>query len=219
MDVKYAEILVSPRATIRAIVDRDPRDRVIALVVICGFIGAVAAVMQFRSPQAFTIGSRSIPMIASATMWKIRVGQIIASPILAVMSLYVNGAVLRWSGGLFGGTAKAVEVRAAIGWASIPSILIGLVLIAFALIHPPTAITMSEEQSVLSMLAHDWMTLALSTVLGLYAFVILLKCVAEVHRFSAWRALAAWSIQWLLLVAAFIVMAMTVPVVAVFLFR
>jgi Yip1 domain len=219
MDARYAEIFISPRTTIRGIVDRNPRDKVIALVVLCGFISAVASALQFRSPQAFTIGSRSIPMIAPATMWKIRLGQIIASPFLAVMFLYVNGAVLRWSGGLFGGTAKPVEVRAALGWASVPSILIGFILIAVTLIHPPAVITMSEQQSPLSILAHDWMTLALSTVLGLYAFVILLNCIAEVHRFSASRALAAWSVQWLLLMGAFMVMAMTVPLVAVFFFR
>src|ERR1700691_2984403 len=70
MDSDYARIFVSPRATIRAIVDRDPRDRVIAIAAIAGFVGALAAAVQFRSPSAFAIGKQSIPTIAPATMWK-----------------------------------------------------------------------------------------------------------------------------------------------------
>jgi hypothetical protein len=33
--------------------------------------------------------------------------------------------------------------------------------------------------------------MTLETVIGVWSFVILLKCMGEVHRFSAWRALAA----------------------------
>ena len=91
MDSDYAQIFVSPRATIRAIVDRNPRDRVIAIAAIAGFVGALAAAIQFRSPSAFAIGKQSIPTIAPATMWKIRIVQVIVSPILAIIFLYIRG--------------------------------------------------------------------------------------------------------------------------------
>jgi hypothetical protein len=218
MDPNYARIFVSPRTTIRAIVDRDPRDRVIALVAIAGFVGALAATMQFRSPSAFTIGTRPIPMISPETMRKIRLAQVFASPLIAIVFLYITGSILRWSGALFGGTAKAVEVRAALGWSRVPSILIAFILIAFTLVYPPPTISVSDPHAVWAW-ARDWPRLALRTVLGLYGFIIALNCIAEVHRFSAWRALGAVAIEQLLIVGAAIVLGAILPIVALFLFR
>ena len=219
MDVNYPRILVSPRATIRAIVDRDPRERVIALVAISGLVGGIAGAVSFRSPQAFTIGARSIPLITASSMWKLRLAQVIASPLLAIAFLYINASILRWSGGLFGGTARPVELRAALGWSSVASILAGLILIAFTLIDPPAIIAVSNPPSALALLARDWPQFVLSTVLSLYAFVISVNCIAEVHRFSAWRALGAITIQQMLVVGVSIVLATAVPLLAVFLLK
>jgi hypothetical protein len=218
IDANYARILISPRATIRAIVDRDPRDRVIVLAVIGGVVGAIAAAVQFRSPEAFKIGAHSIPAISGATLRKIRLGRIFASPVLALIFLYLDGALLRWSGGLLGGTAKPVEVRAVVGWSSVPSILTGLILIAFTLIDPPATMP-SGPAATFAALIREWPRLVLGAALGLYTFVISVKCLAEVHRFSAWRGLGAWLIERLLLFGAFIVLAIAVPLLAVLLFR
>lgn len=219
MDSDYAQIFVSPRATIRAIVDRNPRDRVIAIAAIAGFVGALAAAIQFRSPSAFAIGKQSIPTIAPATMWKIRIVQVIVSPILAIIFLYIRGSILRWSGELFGGTAKTVEVRAALGWSLLPAILTSLILVAFTLIHPPPAVSASDPHAALAAMMGDWPHFTLSMVLWLYTFVIELNCVAEVHRLSAWRALGAVAIEVLLILGAAVVIAITLPIAYVFLFR
>jgi hypothetical protein len=219
MDSDYARIFVSPRATIRAIVDRDPRDRVIAIAAIAGFVGALAAAIQFRSPSAFSIGKQSIPTIAPATMWRIRLVQVIVSPIVAIIFLYIRGSILRWSGELFGGTARTVEVRAAVGWSLVPAILTSLILVAFTLIHPPAAVAASDPHAALAAMMGDWPHFTLSMVLWLYTFVIALNCVAEVHRFSAWRALGAVAIEQLLILGAAIVIAITLPIAYVFLFR
>jgi hypothetical protein len=219
MDSDYARIFVSPRATIRAIVDRNPRDRVIAIAAIAGFVGALAAAIQFRSPSAFAIGKQSIPTIAPATLWKIRLYQVIVSPIIAVLFLYIRGSILRWSGTLFGGTAKTVEVRAALAWSLVPAILTSLILVAFTLIHPPPPLAASDPHMAWAAMMGDRPHFALSMVLWLYTFVIALNCVAEVHRFSAWRALGAVAIEQLLILGAAIVIAITLPIAYVFLFR
>jgi Yip1 domain len=219
MDSDYARIFVSPRVTIRAIVDRDPRDRVIAIAAIAGFVGALAAAIQFRSPSAFSIGKQSIPTIAPATMWKIRLVQVIVSPGVAIIFLYIRGSILRWSGELFGGTASTVEVRAALGWSLVPAILTSLILVAFTLIHPPAAVAASDPHAAWAAMMGDWPHFTLSMVLWLYTFVIALNCVAEVHRFSAWRALGAVAIEQLLILGAAIVIAITLPIAYVFLFR
>jgi hypothetical protein len=219
MDSDYARIFVSPRATIRAIVDRDPREHVIAIAAIAGFVGALAAAIQFRSPSAFAIGKQSIPTIAPATMQKIRIYQVIVWPVVAVVFLYIRGAILRWSGALFGGTGKTVEVRAAVGWSLVPAILTSLILLAFTLIHPPPAVAASDPHVAWATMMGDWPHLMLSAVLWLYTFLIALNCIAEVHRFSAWRALGAVAIEQLLIIGATIVIATTLPIAYVFLFR
>ena len=219
MDSDYARIFVSPRATIRAIVDRNPRDRVIAIAAIAGFVGALAAAIQFRSPSAFAIGKQSIPTIAPATMWKIRLVQVIVSPIVAILFLYLRGSILRWSGELFGGTARTVEVRAALGLSLVPAILASFIMIAFTLIHPPAVVAASDPHAAWAAMMGDRPHFMLSLVLWLYTFVIELNCVAEVHRFSAWRALGAVAIGHLLILGAAIVIVIILPIASVFLFR
>src|SRR5579885_987240 len=139
IDPDYARILIAPRATIRKVVDRDPRDRVIALIMVSGFAGALAAAIEFQPPQALKIGAHLIPEISAAVMWKIRLGQVVTSPLIAVAFLYLDGALLRWSGRLLGGAAQAVEVRAALGWSSIPSAGIAVIFILLTLLHPAPA--------------------------------------------------------------------------------
>lgn len=219
LDRNYVEILLRPRATIREIVDRDPRDRVIALVIVSGLIMAIASAAQFRSLQAFTIGASRIPLIAPATMWKIRLGQVAASPILAVVSLYGEGAILRWCGALLGGTANAVEVRAALGWSSVAATVNGLIVIAFVPFSSALVPETGNLYSVIGLLAHEGPKLVLILLLEIYAWVIGVKCLAEVHQFSAWRAVGALAIQWMLLAGAFLVIAAAFPLVAFFLFR
>jgi len=50
----------------------------------------------------------SVPIIFIAAL--------IVGSIGGVISLYIGGAILRWTGSLFGGQATSEEVRAAIAW-------------------------------------------------------------------------------------------------------
>jgi hypothetical protein len=52
---------------------------------------------------------------------------------MGIVYLYIQGAVNRWTGGLLGGTAKSVEVRAAIAWSRIPTI-VSTVIYVFGLL-------------------------------------------------------------------------------------
>lgn len=209
-DSPYVGICIHPRATIRAIVDRDPYDRVIALVLILAVVGAVTNAIHGYSynPTAFTIANKPIPVMAPHASHVMRLWGLVVWPLLAVPFLYLNGALLRWSGSLLGGTAKAMEVRAAIAWSSVLGI--GIVLIDFVLSflvtpsQPPVSPSMS---ALLASWRPMWPLLIIQLPLWFWYWIVRLKSLGEVHRFSAWRALGASLIAALLLIGIMLVVA------------
>jgi hypothetical protein len=107
---------------------------------------------------------------------------------LGIVSLYLGGALWRWAGGILGGVASSVEVRAAIAWSSVPGIA-GEIILLFAILSGSPV-----PQATLGAMHVDpgfYKFIVVEGVLGVWGFVILLKTIGEVHRFSAWRALLA----------------------------
>jgi hypothetical protein len=209
-DSPYVGICIRPRATIRAIVDRDPYDRVIALVLIAAVVTSVTnAIHGYRyNPTAFTIANKPIPVMAPHASHVMRLWGLVVWPLLAVPFLYLNGALLRWSGSLLGGTAKAVEVRAAIAWSSVLSIGIALVSFVLSFLLMPSQPPVSPSMNAMlawwrSML--PWLIVLVP--LWLWFWIVRLKSLGEVHRFSAWRALGASLIGLLLLIGIMLVVA------------
>jgi Yip1 domain len=213
VDSPYVGICIRPRATIRAIVDRDPRYQVIALVLIAAVVAALTgAIGRYHyAPTAFTIAGKPIPVTSPDTSRRIGFWTLALGPVLAVPLLYINGALLRWTGSLFGGTAKSVEVRAAIAWPRVLAIMIALIGFALGLvIAPPPA---PEARSAHAMLAYLRPMLPSMIILApfwVWSFIVSLECLGEVHRFSAWRALGAVLIYFLVLAGAVVVAVLVV---------
>ena len=170
----WLTIWYRPRATISRIVDTDPTRFVLG---IAWLVGALAVLNN-------QVATATIDLPANVPHFP-RLGPIgiaIAAFLFGVFSvvvLYGLAALYRWSGQILGGTATAVEVRAALAWSQVP----GLYLVAVTIIAtmlgfyiPPAPHTESPLNLV-------------ETIVGFWVFVIFLKCLGEVHRFSAWRAL------------------------------
>src|SRR5579859_2464400 len=106
-----------PRATIRQIVDADPRRFVVEIAWLAGALAALnmqvmAATIDppasvHHLPRFRPIGSAIFAFIFGA---------------LNVVIVYGLGALYRWAGGILGGTATTVEVRAALAWSQVPSL-------------------------------------------------------------------------------------------------
>jgi len=176
----FFSIWIDPRATIRRIVDSDPTRHVLALAAI--------------GPALFSLfGQWSAALNGTANqsvLWPLFVAFNVAFQAgLGILFLYISGAVFRWSGGLLGGTASRVEMRAALAWSQVPSIVavIILMLALFAGVPMPKVL----PGRPLQLDAAFYRVLVVAAVLGIWGFVINLKCFGEVHRFSAWRALSA----------------------------
>ena len=210
-DSPYFGICIRPRGTIRTIVDHDPTDRVITIVMAAAVIGAVANIAHNYNPTAFTIAGKAIPVMAPGTSKAILLWTAISWLVLAVPFLYIEGVLLQWSGALLGGNGKAVELRAAIAWPRVLTIAGSLVAILMPLFAPasPTFPMIPSTHALLAQMRQALPYVIVSVPLTVWSTIVELKCIGEVHRFSAWHALGA-SLIALLVVAGIALVALLI---------
>jgi Yip1 domain len=172
----WFSIWYRPRATIRAIVDTDPRKFVLGLAWFAGALAGLNSQVMLATadlpsnfPHLPHFGPFGVAMVA------------MFSGLLSVASIYGLGALYRWAGAILGGTATAAEVRAAIVWSQVPELYLMVVIIIATVLGFNTP-TIPPSTSLFSIV---------ESVVGIWVFVISLKCLGEVHHFSAWRALGA----------------------------
>ena len=116
---------------------------------------------------------------------------IVAGAIGGILSLFVFGVLIRWTGRWLGGTASYEQVRAAIAWSLVPYLWVSLMWI-------PELLLLGEEMFTTEMprleanpvLAFVFLGLVIVELVGVaWALVVYLKCLGQVQGFSAWKAL------------------------------
>ena len=178
----FFTIWTEPRATIRRIVDTDPTRNVIALVAIGPALNALA------SQWSKAIGNNA----NLSVLWPLWVVVSVAiQAVLGVLFLYIFGVIFKWSGSLLGGLASRVEVRAAIAWSQVPAIAAEIVLLIAVLMGIPMPTPGATPGMLPQIDPAFYKVLVIEVVLGFWGFIVSLKCIGEVHRFSAWRAFVA----------------------------
>lgn len=173
----WLAIWVQPRTTIRAIVDSNAMRHVALLAALTG----ITNLLQQASNRNWgdTMSLLTIFLIV-----------LVAGPVAGIISVYFSGAFLAWTGSWFDGKATAAEVRAAVAWSALPTIAAAVVWL------PQLALYGDEMFSSVAprIAANPWGILCftpLQIILALWAFVLLLKTLAEVHRFSTLKAFGA----------------------------
>lgn len=175
----WVSIWTKPRGTIRWIVETDPTRHVVLLAVVGGIANSLS------NFELMNLGDfLPLPFML--------IFSIVAGTIGGLLYLYIAGAILRWTGSWFGGEATSEEVRAAIAWSSVPAIW-GLILWALGLI------LLWEELFTIPILPYPnpskiylfygfyWVRAGIV----IWSAIVFYKCLGEVHRFSAWKALGA----------------------------
>ncbi|HVN27787.1 MAG TPA: YIP1 family protein [Candidatus Binataceae bacterium] len=184
----WTTIWTRPRATIRRIVDTDVRYQVTFLAILSGALIWLERRWSNPSPAA------AFPILV--------VIAVSVGALFGLLELYINGILFKWAGAALGGVGTYAEVRAALAWSRVPIIVavaIGVLAILLGA-HGPTLGSGAADSSASVTLLH--------AVLVLWGFVVMLKCIGEVHRFSAWRALG--SMLLLLAVVLFVLLALFV---------
>lgn len=189
----WLTIWVRPRATMRRILDADPRRRVIALMLAAAVVGALNIATE-----------PSIPALLHVPAGALLAAALVVLPAWAIVGLYLFGFLLAVTGRWLEGTGDAVAVRGALGWSRVPLIWGGLLIVPrFVLFGglggDPAALVESPGAALL-----QGSLGTLEFVLVIWAFVVMLKCLAEAHRFSAWRALGALILSSMIVSALFL---------------
>jgi len=176
----FFSIWIEPRATIRRLVDSDPTRNVLALAAIG------PAINSLISQWSAVINGTAHPSV----LWPLWVAFSVAiQAAFEILFLYIFAAVFRWSGSLLGGTATSVDVRAALAWSQVPAIVAEIILLFALFAGVPMPKMLPGRLPLIDPAFYKVMVV--EGVLGIWGFIISLKCVGEVHRFSAWRAFVA----------------------------
>jgi hypothetical protein len=176
----FFSIWIEPRATIRRIVASDPTRNVLALAAIG------PAINSLISQWSAVINGTAHPSV----LWPLWVAFSVAiQAAFGILFLYIFAAVFRWSGSLLGGTATSVEVRAALAWSQVPAIVAEIILLFALFAGVPMPKMLPGRLPLIDPAFYK--VIVVEGVLGIWGFIISLKCIGEVHRFSAWRAFLA----------------------------
>jgi len=175
----WLTIWTQPRGTIRGIVDSDPNQCLLLLASLSG-IGVILNYL-FQTHAGNYFNSLEIMFIAC-----------IAGPVLGILGLYGMGLLIRLTGSWLGGVATSEEVHAALAWAGVPRTVTVLAQFFGLIVCGNDLYKVSGYQVIDPRHRLILAATAISmVVLGIWQFILCCKCVAEVHRFSAWRGLRA----------------------------
>ena len=174
----WTQIWVKPRETIRAIIETNPGYKYPLLCFIYGFP------MAMQLAQNASLGSR-FPVAGIFI-----VGLFLAIVLGAIM-INISAALFTWTGKWIGGVGTYQQVRAAVAWSNVPNVVnIGIWLIYIAAFGKKIFIgDFLETQFAGGQLTLIVFMGIIQLVVGIWAFIIMLKTLGEVQGFSAWKAL------------------------------
>lgn len=183
----WLHLWTRPRATLRSILNRDPKRVIIWLAIIGGIFSSLSFIdMHALSRTKFSILFFIVLVVIGA--------------VIGIIHLYFSGWLLKLTGSWLGGKGTFTDVKCAVGWSNYPFIVVNIFSILVALSTPLI-----------------WLQLTLSLImliLLVWAFVIFMKLIGEAHQFSAWKGLLAFLIAIVLIFVVFMIIALLVPLLS-----
>lgn len=172
----WTKIWTSPKETIQAIIAHRPSYQLGLMCMIYGFVWCLS------SAQSFYLGD-------VYSLLAIVIGSLLLAAPIGYVILSLTAGFFWIAGRLFKGTAPFQHIRAAVAWSNVPvavTLLIWLVLIGLQgndLFAFPAAL--SGQFSIVDILA------TIQSAMGVWSVVILVGMIAQVQRFSNWKAFAS----------------------------
>lgn len=181
-------IWTHPRQTIRALIDRCPKQHILWLAALNGVIVGLTWVRSLfiRDPASL---EKSPALIITLL--------IIIGALLGIFHLYFGAWLYRVTGKWVGGKGNFTDVKCATGWSCYPFIIVGLfnLLTTYLVGYPLLEIIVG------------FVYLALLV----WSLIIFFKLIGEAHLISAWRAVAALLIAFCLIFVAFMLLFLLIP--------
>ncbi len=173
------------------------------LVLVLAMLGGLSQALDNAS--LFSLGDKLSPAAVFALC-------AVFGPVSGIITLYLSGLVLSWTGKWLGGQAGQAEVRSAVAWSNVPIIWAMLLWVPEYLLFG-RELFMSDTPALDASLSLSFTLMGfflVEIILAIWALVIYLKCLGEAHRFSAWKALANSVIAALLVIIPIALAAMII---------
>jgi hypothetical protein len=170
-------IWTRPRNTMRQVIEKKQ----IRTAILLSAIGGLSQLLLFLENFGDNVNISSSILLLSLPLGALG----------GIIYVYVFGALLKWSGKLIGGTGNYFEVRSALAWANVPIIASFLIeilnFIVFGHEKTPNGTPLIQSGSVYFII-FEVLFILLTVVIGVWGFIVTLKCIGEAHQFSAAKA-------------------------------
>ncbi len=181
-----------PRLTVRRIIDTEPTRGFLPLSAIYGF----PVLMQVA--QTLSLGNTfSWPVILlTAILFSLFVG---------ALGITLSSGLLFWVGKWIGGAGSFKEVRAAVAWSNVPTTVTCLLWIVWTLLYGQSLFFDGFWQAEREVGMFPGLMAGLTLVqlaASLWSLALLFGALAEVQRFSVWKAALNVFLLFVLLVLA-----------------
>lgn len=174
----WLKIWLKPRETIQQIVNFDPKYAFYFLSGIYGFN------MLMNMAQNLSLGKEY-------SLSGILLGLVILSVFVGMLFISITSGLLLWTGKWIGGKGTYYPIRASVAWSNVPiivNIILWLILVAYfkreVFIDSFTETPFFGKEMVLTTFVF-----LIQSVLSIWSFVIMVKGLAQVQGFSAWKGL------------------------------
>ena len=169
----WRTVWFSPRLTIRRIIDAVERPSFVLVVAVACVSSALGGVQQDET-GAISAAASTMPVIVGGLQ--------------LVFGVLIGPFILAFVGGMLGGEADPTELRHAVAWSYVPTVVALVFWIPALMFLPGAAEIAADEDSGTAIGAALGVTGVLTC--GLWSIVILIAMIAEVQRFSVVKAIA-----------------------------
>ena len=193
----FKAIWFNPRDTIRLIVNTNPELHVNLLIILAGIAESLDRASSKNAGDKISSGMLFL-MIC------------VIGPGMSLIGAWIYTHLIRIAGNWLGGRGVYDEIKASIGWSSVPTIVILLLWVPLLILFGKEMFT-EEMPSVAGKPGLATALLAISLaqlVLGIWALVLLCNTIAEVQEYrSAWKALGNLILAGLIIIIPILVIA------------
>jgi hypothetical protein len=173
----FVGVWLSPRNTVRGILDSDPKYLVLPLAAIGGIFQSLNRLMDRNAADMISL---PILLLLAVT----------AGPIGGILGLHIGAALIHFTGKWIGGTGSKEEIRAAIAWGGVPALWGGLLWIPILLLGGSAAFSSdleAAEINAIALLLTGGMLLVQAAT-AIWSIFTGLHALGEAQGFSAWKA-------------------------------
>jgi len=179
----FKEIWFSPRKTIQAIVEFNPKYYLYFFATVQGLYSLINVLSSFSPISLDSTGGIVFLVVA-----------ILISPFIGLFYFWVNSWILKWIGSWFKGKASHKETRTVLAWSQLPVLFLLLIyainqLILYLCIDNAVAESMPLSAVIAQYPVWLFISSALTAVFGIWSLVIFFGGVAQVHQFGVGKAI------------------------------